>query len=58
VRLATTQKWAGQYGLMVAEVEMKHFGKFPLKDLDFVQEEDGRRTEEPPQVDNTLEEDE
>jgi hypothetical protein len=43
---------------MVAEVQMTHFGKFALEDVDLVQEEDDQCMEEPLQVDNTLEEDE
>ena len=41
---------------MAAEVQTKHPRKFGLEDLDLAQEEDGRRAEGPPRVDNTLEE--
>ena len=41
---------------MVAEVQTKHSRKFGLEGLDLVREEDGRRAEGPPRVDNTLEE--
>ena len=40
------------------KVQMTYLGKFALEDVDLVQEEDDRRAEEPPGVDNTLEEDE
>jgi hypothetical protein len=43
-----TQKPAGQHAVMVAEVQMKHFGKFALEDLNLVQGEDDQRAEEPP----------
>ena len=43
---------------MVAEVPMTHFGRFAFEDVDFVQEQDDPRVEEPPCVDNNVEEDE
>ena len=45
-------------GIMVAEVQTTHFGKFALEDIALVQEEDDQHAEEPPRVDNNLEEDE
>jgi len=54
---ATTRKWAAQYGAIVAEVQMIQLGKFALEHNHLVQVEDDRHAEEPPRVDNTLEED-
>jgi hypothetical protein len=41
---ATTQKRAGQHGIMAGEVQ-RHFGKFALENFDLVQKEDDRRAE-------------
>ena len=53
----TTRKRAGQRGVIVAEVQTTHFGKFALEDADLVQEEDDQRAKEPQRVGNTLDED-
>ena len=50
-------KTRSQGGTNGGKVQTTHLGQFTFEDVDLVEEEDDRRAEEPPRVNNALEED-
>ena len=46
-----------QDGTNSGKAQTTHLGQFTFEDVDLVEEEDDRRAEEPPRVNNALEED-
>jgi hypothetical protein len=50
-------KTRSQDGTNSGEAQTTHLGQFTFEDVDLVEEEDDRRAEEPPRVNNALKED-